>query len=66
MPTSDLSAAAHTIAHCDECASTVYDDHRPGNVMAIEVEHSTPCPAWPHDQREVAMVLYGKGAASDE
>ncbi len=56
----DNLAAVPTFAHCPDCASVVHTVHRPGGLLAIEVQHSNPCPAWPHDRREVALVLYGQ------
>ncbi len=56
----DNLAAVTTFVHCVDCNSTVHPVSRPGGILAIEVEHSTPCPAWPHDRREIAIILYGQ------
>jgi hypothetical protein len=53
----DTTNAATTIAHCQDCDSTVHVVHRPHKVMSIEVEHSPTCPAWKHDRREVALMF---------
>lgn len=53
--------AATSLADCPDCASVVHTIHRPGGILAVEVQHSTPCPAWPHDRREIAIILYGSG-----
>ena len=59
MPDNPVEAAT-TIARCPDCASVVRTIHRPGGLLAIEVEHSSPCPAWPSDRREVVVVMYGQ------
>ncbi len=63
MPDNPVDAVT-TFADCPDCASVVHTVHRPGGLLAVEVEHSTPCPAWPYDRREVAIVFYGQGTPS--
>ena len=62
----DNVEAVTTLADCPDCASVVHTVHRPGNVLAIEVAHSAPCPAWPHARREIAIILYGSGDDPDD
>ncbi len=50
---------------CADCASTLWETWH-GRSLAIEVEHSAPCPAWPHDRREVALLIPGQADPPDE
>ncbi len=49
--------AATTIAHCQDCASTVHVVHRPNQVMSIECEHSPTCPVWKGEGWELALLF---------
>ncbi len=41
---------------CDDCDSTVHETWT-GAVLVIEVEHSSTCPVWREDAREVALAF---------